>query len=44
MTRTMLTVFAPANGWLVKLAEGWRLCGMAPVSERGWSILLWKWE
>ena len=44
MTRTMLTVFAPANGWLVKLAEGWRLCGMAPVSERGWSILMWRWE
>ena len=45
-TRTMLTIFAPGNGWLVKLAEGWRLAEfpLAPETERGWSILMWRWE
>ncbi len=44
MTRTMLTIYADMNAWLVKLAEGWRLCGTAPESERGWSIIMWRWE
>ncbi len=42
--RTMLTIYAPFDAWLVKLAEGWRLCGMAPVLERGWSVLMYRWE
>ena len=40
----MLTIYAPANAWLVKLVEGWRLCGMVPELERGWTILMWRWE
>ena len=44
MTRTMLTIFCPFDAWLVKLAEGWRFCGTTPESERGWAILMWRWE
>jgi hypothetical protein len=46
MTRTMLTIYAPFDTWLVKLAKGWRLAEfpLAPQSERGWTILLWRWE
>ncbi len=44
MTRTQLTIYAPFDAWLVKLAEGWRLSGMAPVFEHGWTVLLWRWE
>ncbi len=46
MTRTMLTIYAAYDGWLVKLAQGWRLVEfpLAPVLERGWSVLLWRWE
>ncbi len=46
MTRTMLTIYAPANAGLVPLAQGWRLVEfpLAPVLERGWSVLMWRWE
>ena len=42
MTRTMLTIYAPMRGWLVKLAEGWRLVEfpLVPVSERGWTVMM----
>ncbi len=43
MTRTMLTIFAPYDAWLIKLAQGWRLVEfpLAPVLERGWSVLMY---
>ena len=44
MTRTMLTIYADMNAWLIRLAEGWRLCGTVPESERGWTIIMWRWE
>ena len=46
MTRTMLHIYYPFAHWLVGLAEGWRLAEfpLAPESERGWTILLWRWE
>ena len=44
MTRAQLTIYAPLDAWLVRLAEGWRLCGDTPEPIRGWSVLLWKWE
>ena len=46
MTRTMLTIYADLDAWLVRLAEGWRLVEfpMAPEPVRGWSVLLWRWE
>ena len=46
MTRTMLTIFAAHDAWLVKLAQGWRLAEfpLAPVLERGWAVLMWRWE
>ena len=30
MTRTQLTIYADIDAFLVRLAEGWRLCGLAP--------------
>ena len=27
-------------GWLVFLAQGWRLCGLAPEPIRGWSVMM----
>ncbi len=46
MTRTMLTIYANFDAWLIRLAEGWRLAEfpLAPESERGWTILMWRWE
>lgn len=46
MTRTMLTIYAPFDAWLAKLAQGWRLAEfpLAPESERGWTLLMWRWE
>ncbi len=44
MTRTMLTIYALMDEWLVRLAEGWRLCGTVPESERGWTVMMWRWE
>ena len=26
------TIYGDMDGWLVKLAQGWRLCGLAPES------------
>ncbi len=37
-----LTIYANMHGWLVKLAEGWRLCGLAPEPIRGWSVMMWR--
>ena len=39
---TWLTIYAPFDSWLVRLAEGWRLCGMAPEPIHGWSVLMSK--
>ena len=44
MTRNQWTIYAPMDAWLVKLAQGWRLCGSAPEPIRGWSVLMAKWE
>ena len=49
MTRAQLTIYAlmdgtDGHGWLVRLTEGWRLCGDAPEPIRGWSVLMYRWE
>ena len=44
MTRAQLTIYADLDAWLVRLAEGWRLCGDAPEPIRGWSVLMSRWE
>ena len=44
MTRAQLTIYALMDEWLVRLAEGWRLCGDAPEPIREWSVLMWRWE
>ncbi len=42
--RVQQTIYAPIDAWLVRLAEGWRLCGWAPEPIRGWSVLMFRWE
>ncbi len=27
-------------GWLVRLTQGWRLCGLAPEPLRGWAVMM----
>ena len=44
MTRIMLHIYYPFAHWLVGLAEGWRLCELVPESERGWTVIMWRWE
>ncbi len=47
MTRAQLTIYGLMHGpggWLVRLAEGWRLCGNAPEPIRSWSVLMFRWE
>jgi len=42
----ILTIYAPRNGWLALLAQGWRLEGNVPWPMAGvhgrFSIFLWK--
>ncbi len=47
MTRDTFTIYGLMHGpggWLVKLAEGWQLCGVAPEPIRSWAILMFKWD
>ena len=37
-----LTIYAPINGWLVKLAQGWRLCGLAPEPRVPFWVMMWR--
>ena len=37
-----LTIYADMDGWVVKLTQGWRLCGLAPESIRSWSVMMWR--
>ena len=36
----MLILYAPANGWLALLAQGWRLPWIVQAERSGWSVLL----
>lgn len=38
----MTTIYCPLNHWLIKLSEGWNLCGLAPQDERGYSVMMWR--
>lgn len=52
MTRTMLTVYAAMDAWLVRLAEGWRFCegwgpfvlSNLPPPHGENSVLMFRWE
>lgn len=41
-TRTPVswTIYADMDGWLVKLAQGWRLCGLAPEPRVPFWVLM----
>ena len=36
----MLILYAPVDGWLVHLAQGWRLPWIVQTERSGWSVLL----
>ena len=37
-----LTIYADMDGWLLNLAHGWCLCGLAPAPIRTWSVMMWR--
>ncbi len=37
-----LTIYAPLDCWLVRLTEGWQLCGMAPRPRVPFWVLMWR--
>jgi hypothetical protein len=44
VSASFLVAYVPLNGWLVKLAEGWRFPGMIVEPMQGhhgfWSVLM----
>jgi len=46
MSADHLTIYAPRDGWLVKLAEDWQFEGDVPWPMAGghgrWSIFMWR--
>ena len=47
-----LTIYAPLDAWLVRLAEGWRFCNAwgpfvlpnLPPPHSEYSVLMYRWE
>jgi len=37
-----LTIYADLDSWLVKLAQGWRLCGHAPAPRVPFWVMMWR--
>lgn len=37
-----LVIYAPADGWLLKLASGWRLPWIVQTERSGWSVIMWR--
>ena len=36
------TIYAPFNSWLLKLSQGWRLCGLAPDPRVPFWVMMWR--
>jgi hypothetical protein len=42
VTGTHEVVYAPRDGWLLMLADGWRLPWIVQPERSGWSVIMWR--